>query len=348
MAAKTDVPAVQAALLAHYAARARILPWRRPPGSHHTVDPYHVWLSEVMLQQTTVAAVVPYFEKFVTRWPTVAALAAAQDTDIMAAWAGLGYYSRARNLIACARCVVTDHGGVFPSDVGALQRLPGIGGYTAAAINAIGFGGDAVPVDANIERVVARLLCIDAPPPSAKREIAAGAAALWPAAGGGDFAQALMDLGAGTCTARAPKCAACPVADHCAGLRAGITESLPRKAAKARRPERFGRAFWYERTNAGVIEVWLIRRPPRGLLGGMRALPGTAWGDAMPDRAADATEIGAVRHIFTHFALGLAVDKVAGAAETGEEGGWWPISRLDEAGLPTLYRRAAELALRES
>lgn len=347
MSAKTDIPAVQAALTAHYARHARQLPWRRPPGDSRVIDPYHVWLSEVMLQQTTVAAVIPYFEKFVARWPGVTALAVAPDADVLAAWAGLGYYSRARNLIACARRVVADHAGIFPSDLAALQMLPGVGGYTAAAINAIAFDGAAVPVDANIERVVARLFAIAEPLPQAKRPIGLAAASIWPASAGGDFAQALMDLGATICTARAPKCAACPVAAHCAALRTGIAESLPLKAKKAARPARFGRALWHERKNGADREVWLVRRPPRGLLGGMLALPGTGWGEAMPAPAVNATQIGAVRHVFTHFALDLAVDRVTGMADPGEKGGWWPISRLDEAGLPTLYRRAAELALRE-
>lgn len=346
------------ALITHYAAHARVLPWRRPPGDGGPLpDPYRVWLSEVMLQQTTVAAVTSYFNAFVGRWPDVAALAAAESDTVMAAWAGLGYYSRARNLIACARRIMADHGGAFPHDPADLIRLPGIGPYTAAAINAFAFGGDAIPIDANVERVIARIFAITTPLPSGKRAIAEAARMIWPMNGGGDFAQALMDLGASACSARRPRCDACPVQRWCLASARGLAETLPAKAQKKARPERHGRAWWIERGSGDAREVRLVRRPPNGLLGGMRALPGTAWKEGPPTPApkTPATNVEMVRHIFTHFTLHLAVERGQisrgaddASAETVAEGEWWPISRLDEAGLPALYRRAAELMLRET
>lgn len=331
-------------LLGWYGAHARALPWRAPPGAAWRPDPYHVWLSEVMLQQTTVAAVRPYFERFTTRWPSVAALAAAEPEDILTAWAGLGYYSRARNLIAAAAAVVRDHGGTLPADVATLRRLPGVGAYTAAAIAAFAFGANAIPLDANLERVIARVFAVETPLPAARRTLHALATQLWPNAGGGDFAQALMDLGARLCTARSPRCGDCPIAAHCAALPRGLAETLPKKPAKAATPQRYGRAWWLERDG----HVWLVRRPATGLLGGMRALPGGDWGDALPESPTGAQPLGHVRHIFTHFALDLAVDALPPAAmaavTAAGKGEWWPIATLDEAGLPTLYRRAAERA----
>jgi A/G-specific adenine glycosylase len=318
-------------LLTWYDAHARDLPWRIAPGSGAVPDPYRVWLAEIMLQQTTVAAVAGYFARFTARWPTVAALAAAEDADVMAAWAGLGYYARARNLIACARAVVAEHGGRFPDSEAALRALPGIGDYTAAAVAAIAFGRCAVVVDANIERVMARHAAITTPLPQAKAAIRTALAPRVPAARPGDFAQALMDLGAGICTVRCPRCAACPVAADCAARRAGIAESLPVKAPKAAKPLRYGIAWW---TVAGE-NIWLVRRPAKGMLGGMRALPGDAWlGDAPPPDAA-----ASVRHSFTHFDLALAIVPRPQPA-AGEDGEWWPLNALDAAGLPTLYRKA--------
>lgn len=334
-----SLPACRAALADWYRAHARLLPWRTPPGSNVRPDPYRVWLSEVMLQQTTVAAVAPYFERFTTRWPTLADLAAAPAEDVLAAWAGLGYYSRARNLIACAATVMREHGGHFPADEAALRALPGIGDYTAAAIAGIAFDIDAVPVDANIERVIARLFAIDTPLPAARSAIRVAARMLWPANGGGDFAQAMMDLGSSICTARSPRCLLCPLADHCLARVEGNPERLPVKPAKRTRPQRHGRAWWIEQDG----RVWLVRRPDKGLLGGMRALPGGEWGDAMPPAAADTVILGEVEHIFTHFALTLAVDRAPLPVDT--DGEWWPIARIDDAGLPTLYRRAAALAI---
>ncbi|HTH28113.1 MAG TPA: A/G-specific adenine glycosylase [Sphingobium sp.] len=336
-------------LLAHYDATARSLPWRMPPGSN-AADPYRVWLSEIMLQQTTVAAVIPYFETFTRRWPTVADLAAAADADVMSAWAGLGYYARARNLIACARSIMADHGGRFPDTEDGLRTLPGIGAYTAAAIAAIAFGRRAVVVDANVERVVARLCAIERPLPAARPDIRAAADAVTPALRSGDFAQAMMDLGSAICTPRAPRCGECPLRSCCAAQLTDDPARFPVKAPKAARPEHRGTAWWIERQGA----VWLIRRPARGLLGGMRALPGSSWGKAADGAlpfAGDWRRLASpVRHIFTHFALELDIACVTIDAdppvELGEEGGWWPVARICEAGLPTLFARAAAAAIK--
>ena len=346
MSVESNHANIRIALLDWYHRHARTLPWRAPPGANARPDPYRVWLSEIMLQQTTVAAVAPYFERFTSRWPTLADLAAADSDDVLAAWAGLGYYSRARNLIACAVAVVRDHGGAFPADETQLRALPGIGDYTAAAIAGIAFGlTDAVPVDANIERVVARLFAIDTPLPTGRAYIRAAARALWPTDGsGGDFAQAMMDLGSALCTARAADCLICPLSPHCAGRSQGIALSLPVKPTKKTRPGRQGRALWIEHDK----QVWLIRRPAKGMLGGMRALPGSEWSDS-PVAAPPATSpAGQFRHTFTHFALDLFVDRSSDVSLAVGEGAWWPIDRLDEAGLPTLYRRAARLALGET
>ena len=331
---------LRTALTRWYAANARILPWRHQPGDRARPDPYRVWLSEVMLQQTTVAAVTPYFQRFVDQWPTVADLAAAPEADVLAAWAGLGYYSRARNLIACARAVVAVHGGRFPDSEAALLTLPGVGAYTAAAVAAFAFGERAVPLDANVARVLARLFALPTPLPAGRAAMLAAAQPLWPETDGGDFGQAMMDLGSAICTARRPRCLLCPLAEDCAARASGEPERFPARTVKAARPERHGRAWWWERDGA----VWLVRRPARGLLGGMRALPGGAWGDAVPPLAG-AEPLGAVRHVFTHFALTLALDRVDTLPDGQDAGEWWPIDRLDDAGLPTLYRRAATLAL---
>jgi A/G-specific adenine glycosylase len=318
-------------LLRWFAVDKRQLPWRSERGERP--DPYRVWLSEVMLQQTTVAHATPYFEAFTRRWPTVEALAAAAEGEVMAAWAGLGYYARARNLIACARAVAGDLGGAFPDSEAGLRKLPGIGRYTAAAIAAIAFGRRAVVVDANVERVVARLFAVATPLPAAREEIYRLADSLTPAAEAGDFAQAMMDLGATICTPRSPDCGRCPLASFCAARAAGNPELYPIKAAKAPKPRRQGIAYWLEHDG----HVLLVRRPPKGLLGGMLALPTDSEG---APAQAEWREAGSVDHVFTHFALNMRL--LCADARNRPEGTWWPIDRLGEAGLPTLFARLAE------
>lgn len=334
-------------LLDWYDRHARELPWRHPPGVPRPGDaawPYRVWLSEVMLQQTTVAAVKPYFEAFTARWPTVFDLAAASEDEVMAAWAGLGYYSRARNLVKCARAVA-GRGG-FPETEAELRELPGLGPYTAAAIAAIAFGKRAVVVDANVERVVARLFAIDEPLPAARKAIRARADEITPDRRAGDFAQGLMDLGSQVCTSRAPRCLLCPLAEVCEGLAAGDPELLPVKPAKKAKPERRGTAFWIEKAG----RVWLVKRPGSGMLGGMRALPDDGWsaqgdGSGKAPVEGEGEMLGAVRHTFTHAHLTLEVVRIAASGEPKEEGEWWPLDRLGDAGLPTLYAKAVRLAL---
>jgi A/G-specific adenine glycosylase len=330
-------------LLDWYDGHARSLPWRVRGGE--LPDPYRVWLSEVMLQQTTTAAVAPYFAKFTARWPTVEALAAAPEEEVMAAWAGLGYYSRARNLVLCARAVAALGG--FPRSEADLRALPGLGAYTAAAVAAIAFGQRAVVVDANVERVVARLFAIDEPLPAARKAIRRAADAITPAQRAGDFAQAMMDLGATICTARDAKCLLCPLSGDCRGRATGDPLRLPVKAVKKARPRRTGTAFWIEADGA----VWLVRRAGKGMLGGMRALPDDGW-SARADGHGDAPLPGqwrgggVVRHGFTHFDLELGVAVYAGDSAPVMEGGeWWPLDRLEEAGLPTLFAKAAMLVI---
>jgi A/G-specific adenine glycosylase len=328
---------VGAKLLGWYDRHARKLPWRMPPGGT-PADPYRVWQSEVMLQQTTVAHAAPYFLRFTERWPTVTALAAADEAEVMSAWAGLGYYTRARNLIACARAVA-ERGG-FPEDETGLRALPGVGEYTAAAIAAIAFGRPTVPVDANVERVVARLFAINEPLPGGKPAIREAAQAIAPSSRHGDFAQALMDLGSSVCTVRQPKCLVCPIRDDCAAFASGQPETFPVKAAKRPKQLRRGCALWIERDG----RVWLVRRPAKGMLGGMRALPDDGW-SARGDGAGvgGGKRLGLVRHGFTHFDLELEV--VALDEPADPDGEWWPLDRLGEAGLPTLHAKAARLAL---
>jgi len=336
---------VSGALLDWYDAHRRDLPWRAKPGE--VVDPYRVWLSEVMLQQTTVAAVTPRFLAWTARWPDFASLAAADDADVMAAWAGLGYYARARNLVKAAKAVVTEHGGEFPGTEAELRALPGLGAYTAAAVAAIAFGERAVVVDANVERVVARLFAIQTPLPAARPAIRVAADSITPDTRAGDFAQAMMDLGSGICTTRAPKCLLCPIRAHCEGFAQGAPERLPVKAKKAAKPQRYGTIFWLERDG----QVLLVRRPDKGLLGGMRAFPTGPWGEVAPGfedapaqadwRMLDVT----VAHGFTHFdlQLTLAVATVeAHQPRVPTASKWWPIDELDTAGLPTVFAKAGK------
>jgi A/G-specific adenine glycosylase len=339
---------LRAQLLAWYDAKARDLPWRvRPAGRPSGVraDPYRVWLSEVMLQQTTVPHATPYFLKFTARWPTVADLAAEADGEVMAAWAGLGYYARARNLLACARAVADDHGGVFPNTEEGLRGLPGLGPYTAAAVAAIAFDEPTNVVDGNVERVMARLFAVEDPLPDAKPELKRLAAGLVRNERPGDWAQALMDLGATICRPKQPLCDRCPIAGHCAGLATGAPETYPRRSAKAVRPHRYGVAYVLTRGE----EVALVRRPPKGLLGGMLALPtsdwrASRWTDAEAQAAAPADAawrgVGEVEHGFTHFTLTLQLLRAEGDAGDVI---WSPRRDLDA--LPSVFLKAARAGL---
>ena len=338
-----------ARLLAWYDRHRRRLPWRALPGERP--DPYCVWLSEIMLQQTTVATVGPYFARFLARWPDIAALAAAKLDDVLHAWQGLGYYARARNLHACAQVVVQQHGGMFPTTEAELLTLPGIGAYTAAAIAAIAFDRHAAPVDGNIERVMARLFAVATPLPAAKPELRRLAASLVPAARPGDFAQAAMDLGAIICTPKSPKCVLCPWRDDCRARIAGIAESLPARLAKRAKPLRRGVAFWAVRADGAVL---LRRRVEKGLLGGMMEVPATEWRSGAWERAAaqQAAPVvarwallpGVVRHSFTHFDLELQV-LVGKARATKAEGMWVQPDALGTQALPTVMKKVIAFAL---
>lgn len=330
---------IPARLLAWYDAYKRDLPWRTA-----TPDPYRVWLSEVMLQQTTVAAVISYYNNFTTRWPTVTALAAAPLDDVLAAWSGLGYYARARNLHKAAQAVAAQ-GGRFPNTIEGLMALPGIGAYTAGAIGAIAFGIRAAAVDANAERVIARLFAITEPMPGARAAIRAYAEDLVPVGRPGDFAQSLMDLGSSVCTQR-PDCAACPLQADCAACAQGLAATLPVKAPKKAKPQRRAVAF-VAQDKAG--RVLLVQRPDKGLLASMWQPPMTALDDAAPDASAvDAarpftahwTQVpGAVQHSFTHFDLEVVVWCAPGADRVNVPGRWQDVKKLDEVGLPTVMRK---------
>ncbi|NBB52378.1 A/G-specific adenine glycosylase [Rhizobium sp. CRIBSB] len=329
------------ALLDWYDAHARALPWRAAPGSGVRTDPYRVWLSEVMLQQTTVPHATPYFQAFTARWPTVSDLAAAADADVMAAWAGLGYYARARNLLACARAVAREHGGVFPDTEAGLLALPGVGAYTAAAVAAIAFDRAANVVDGNVERVMARLFAVETPVPAAKPELKRLAATLVTDHRPGDWAQALMDLGATVCRPKSPACDRCPLTQLCAGVRTGAPERYPLKTRKADRPRRQGVA-WVLLDGQG--RVALVRRPDKGLLGGMLGLPTSDWTEggstAVPPVAAAWQDAGAIEHVFTHFSLTLTV-MTAPAAGDFE----WTDQAEALKALPTVFRKALERGL---
>ncbi len=335
-------------VLAWYDRNRRHLPWRAPPG--RTAEPYHVWLSEIMLQQTTVATVIPYFHAFLKHWPSVADLARADMDAVLHAWQGLGYYARARNLHACARTVAGELGGRFPEDEEGLRRLPGIGAYTAAAIAAIAFGRRATPVDGNVLRVTARMFAVDAPLPAARESLGRLAASLTPDRRAGDFAQAVMDLGATVCTPRRPACGDCPWSAACAAWAEGRPEGYPVKAPKKEKPLRHGVVFWAVRGDGAVL---LRRRPERGLLGGMMGFPSTGWRNA-PWTVAEAraeAPLNApwrrlpdiVRHSFTHFHLELTVVAAPVVGELQADGTWSPPDGFSAYALPTVMKKVARL-----
>ncbi|MCI9866239.1 A/G-specific adenine glycosylase [Rhizobium skierniewicense] len=356
MLQKTDNPPYADVLLAWYDRHHRDLPWRTSPpmaAKDLRANPYHVWLSEVMLQQTTVQAVKPYFAKFLALWPRVEDLAAAPSDDVMAAWAGLGYYARARNLKKCAETVASEHGGVFPDTEEGLKKLPGIGDYTAAAVAAIAFNRQSAVLDGNVERVISRLFCIDAPLPGSKPAMRAKVAQITPADRPGDFAQAMMDLGATICTPKRPACALCPYKDHCLALAQDEPERFPVKAAKKAKPVRLGAAFVAVNDRG---EILLRRRIETGLLGGMTEVPTTAWtsridGGTGTDHApfaADWEAAGSITHVFTHFELRLSIyrAKVTSAEMRLTNDGWWePVTNLDAQALPTVMKKAITQAI---
>jgi A/G-specific adenine glycosylase len=344
-------PPQAAELLAWYDRHRRALPWRARPGERS--DPYRVWLSETMLQQTTVKAVAPYYARFLARWPDLNALAAASLDEVLAAWAGLGYYARARNMHACVRVLVERYGGQFPTSESALRDLPGIGAYTAAAIAAIAFDQAATPVDGNIERVIARLYAVTTPLPAGKAGIARQARALTPTARAGDFAQALMDLGATICTPKKPACALCPWSPSCAAHARGEAELFPRRTPKREGQLRRGAAFVARRADNCVL---LRTRPARGLLGGMAEVPTTAWAANFDDsqalaqaprfgasqkRVAWRKMAGVVRHVFTHFPLELTVYRSELPRQAAAPAGtrWIAIAQLGDEALPSLMRK---------
>jgi A/G-specific adenine glycosylase len=350
-------PPQAAELLAWYDRDRRALPWRARPGERS--DPYRVWLSETMLQQTTVKAVAPYYARFLARWPDLNALAAASLDEVLAAWAGLGYYARARNMHACVRVLVERYGGQFPTSESALRDLPGIGAYTAAAIAAIAFDQAATPVDGNIERVIARLYAVTTPLPAGKAEIGRQARALTPTTRAGDFAQALMDLGATICTPKKPACALCPWIRSCAAHARGEAELFPRRTPKREGQLRRGAAFVARRADNCVL---LRTRPARGLLGGMAEVPTTAWAANFDDsqalaqaprfgasqkRVAWRKMAGVVRHVFTHFPLELTVYRSElprrAAAPAGTR--WIAIAQLGDEALPSLMRKVVAYGL---
>lgn len=332
-------------LLAWYDRHARVMPWRVSPQDRRfgvVPDPYRIWLSEIMLQQTTVAAVKDYFHRFTARWPTVADLAAARDEDVMAEWAGLGYYARARNLLKGARAVVDQHGGVFPGDRAGLLNLPGVGPYTASAVASIAYDEQATVVDGNVERVMARMFAEQTPLPAAKPVLTDLAASLTPAVRPGDYAQAVMDLGATICTPRNPACALCPWSHACEARRQGVQADLPRKTPKADKPIRRGTLWICTMEDSLLLE----RRPERGLLGGMLGFPGDGWDGAGGDApaSADWQDRGEVRHTFTHFHLYLSLqgaDLPPGAPVS--RGYFVPRHDFRPADLPTVMRKAYDL-----
>ena len=338
------------ALLAWYDVHRRDLPWRAKPGQ--ASDPYRVWLSEIMLQQTTVAAVGPYYREFLARWPDVGRLAAASQDEVLAAWAGLGYYSRARNLHRAAKFVAKELGGIFPDNEAALRKLPGVGAYTAAAIGAIAFNECVPAMDANAARVIARLFAVQEPLPQVKPKLALLTAPLVPQDRPGDFAQALMDLGSAICVPRRPLCGECPLAAHCQARRLGLAEKLPVRSAKRARPLKRGAAFVALDPNGAI---YLVRRPEKGLLGAMLQPPLGEWRGEFPHRKTALAEApftgawskkpGFVRHGFTHFELEMEVYVANFRARPNGEGIWLPPAEIARAALPTVMRKLIEHAL---
>ncbi len=336
-------------LLNWYDKHARSLPWRVPPavrGQGVMPDPYRVWLSEIMLQQTTVATVKAYFERFTARWPDVEALAASPREAVLQEWAGLGYYARARNLHACAQTVVAEHGGRFPDTEEALLTLPGIGRYTAAAVASIAFDRPAPVMDGNVERVMARVFAVGETLPGIKPQLYELAASQTTQERPGDYAQAVMDLGATICTPRNPACGICPVMAVCEGRKAGIAADLPRKAPKKTKPTRFGICYLAVRADGAVL---LEERPDTGLLGGMTGLPGGEWRELQPAEEkppldAHWSERGEVRHTFTHFHLKMTVMRADVGHDTAPHTGRW-VSDTGGKALPTVMKKALKLAL---
>ncbi len=352
-------------LLDWYDRHARTLPWRVAPDEIRqgvVPDPYHVWLSEVMLQQTTVATVGPYFEKFVNKWPRVEDLAASDTEDVMKAWAGLGYYSRARNLKACAERIAAHYGGKFPSSGADLQKLPGIGPYTSAAIAAIAFGQREPVVDGNIERVSTRFTANATPLPQVKDDCRLFMEDVTPEGRPGDFAQAMMDLGATICTPKRPACERCPFTRSCQARAEGDPENLPVKAPKKEKPTRRGAAFWTVREDGAVL---IRKRPPKGLLGGMMEVPSTQW---VPDDGAQARvqrsrkellaqapvkaewkkRQGEVRHTFTHFHLVLDLYEGTVMQDNTAAGEWVQVAELGNYALPTVMKKVIDLAMKNA
>ena len=327
---KNDVK-IRSEMLSWYDMHARVLPWRSKPNERP--DPYHVWLSEVMLQQTTVQAVIPYFEKFISIWPTVHDLASASQDDVLREWAGLGYYSRARNLYKCAQTIVDDHSGVFPNDIKTLKSLPGIGDYTSAAIVSIAFDIPSVVIDGNVERVISRLHCIETPLPDSKPIIREYAEKLFI----GDnvdrpscFAQSLMDLGATICTPKSPKCSICPISQYCVAFKQGDAQDYPKKRKKAKIPEKYGIAYIYVHDGKVGVE----KRSEKGMLAGMVGFPTGEWGEDLPEGLDNELKAYKIRHVFTHFALTLYPKIIY--QETDK---MIPCKEVDKIGLPTLFKK---------
>ncbi len=332
-------------LLAWYDRHARRLPWRVGPSDSkngHLQDPYKVWLSEIMLQQTTVAAVIPYFEIFTQRWPTVTDLAAASADDVRAAWAGLGYYRRAANLHTCAKVVAEKHRGIFPSTARALRDLPGIGDYTSAAIAAIAFGEPAAVVDGNVERVVTRLGRLDTPLPKVKQPVGKAVGSMVPQDRPGDFAQAMMDLGATICTPKQPACALCPWNENCAAFKQGDQEAYPVKVPKKAKPHRRGAAMVVVRADGAI---WCEQRAETGLLPGMTQVPTTDWSQDEPEPFDQAQHVGQIGHVFTHFSLTLDVYRRDSESAPAPDGWWSAADKVREEAWPTVMVKVLKCAV---